>query len=59
MPTSHDIAILKDRFLKKPFQKSILAAKAFGFRSDKYVTKKELSLLHATCLLVLIYASTK
>ena len=36
MPASHDIAILKDRFLKK----SILAIEAFGFRGDKYITKK-------------------
>ena len=40
MPIDHDIAILKDRFFKKPVQKSILAAQAFDFKGDKYVTKK-------------------
>ena len=37
MTTGHDITILKDRFMKKSVQNSILAAQAFGFR---YLTKK-------------------
>ena len=40
MPTGHDIAILKDRFLKNPSKIQFLVAQAFGFRGDKYLTKK-------------------
>ena len=58
-PAGTDIAILKGRFLKKPVQKSILAAQAFVFRGDKYVTKKVIVVLHATYLLALTFASAK
>ena len=34
-------------------------ARDFGFRVDKYIIKKMIVLLHATRLLVLIYASIK
>ena len=32
MPAGHDIAILKDRFMKNPSKIQILAAQAFDFR---------------------------
>ena len=34
-------------------------AQDFGFSGDNYIIKTELSLLHATCLLVLLYIPTK
>ena len=41
MPAGHDIAIyLKGQIFEKSVQNSILAAQAFGFRGDKYLTKK-------------------
>ena len=39
-PASLDIGILKDGFFKNLSKKSILAAQIFGFRGDKFVTKK-------------------
>ena len=52
MPARHDIPILKDRFFKNPSKNLILAAQAFRFRGDKYLTKK-------VRVVSLIYASTK
>ena len=57
MPACHDIAILKDRFLKNPSKIQFLLHKllASGVISTKQ-RKSELSLLYRVCLLVLIYA---
>ena len=40
MPPGHDITIINDRFLKNPSKIQFWAAQVFGFRGDKYLTKK-------------------
>ena len=54
MPASHDIAILKDRFLKNLSKIQFWLHKLSASGGDKYLTKKV-----RVVSLVLIYASTK